>query len=347
MADRIFKFDRTQGRTLHWHGKNEIVADLSLDNCCLNDFDLEPIRMPYQDDDGTLEENHWRILRCTDNHSLKVGAPYNPASFTPVKNADFIQLVRDSIGGTSHIVSSCGSLRNRGRVFISVELIGMEKFKAAGREFAAYLNYGNGHDKSSVLWVNTSNIATVCDNTYTCNLVSVENKATQGASQMEDDNLSISKRHTKNLKLRLPALATLIDKAIGVQAEFQLEMDKLAQVSITQADAEKVFAGFLGRRVEKVETGLYARARNTVDTLTGLFVRGAGNNGDGLDDMFGAVTDYYTHSSSGGDNVMRQVLSSEYGAGQAAKAEFWGLVRDNDRLNATKERGDLLLVNTK
>jgi len=294
-------------------------------------------------DEESGERLPWVYLRCSDNPALNVGQPYNPATFQPVNNAAFLDMIKQSIGGTSHKVVSVGSLRNRGRVFVAIELAGMEKFQAAGREFGAYLNFGNGHDKSSVLWVNTSNICTVCDNTFTCNLLSVENKA---AKAIEDDNLNIRQRHTKNVSLRLPEIAKLVDKAIGVQAEFKLEMDKLAEISIDVSGANRLFAGFIGRNITDIKKGLSTRSLNTVAKLGELFVSGKGNRGENLSDAFSAVTDYFSHQSSGGDNMWRQIISSDYGAGNAAKQEFWELVTAGD-VSAAKSIGEELLANTK
>lgn len=344
MADRIFRFDKQQGVEMGWHGKTDIRPDLSLDNNWLTEWDVVPVQMEKRG-----KPSKWTVLECSDlGDELEVGAPYNPETFQPVSNKDFLQMVKESIGGTSHKVFSAGSVRNRGRVFISIELCGMEKFKAAGREFGAYLNFGNGHDKSSVLWCNTSNICTVCDNTFTFNLFAVENKqSVSPQAEKEDDNIAIRQRHTKNVKLRLPEISRLVDKAVGVQAEFQLELDKLHQVEAPIKVVKPLFAGFIGRNVANVEKGLSTRALNTVNRLTDLYVGGAGNSGRTLADAFQAATDYYTHESSGGENVMRQYLSSEYGAGNVAKVEFWNVVRDNTRRLEVAARGEELLVNTK
>jgi len=343
MADRIYQFDKQQGRQMAWHQKTEIVPDLSLDNNWLTTWDLVPVPMEKRG-----KRSKWTILECSDlGEQLEIGQPYNPETFQPVSNKDFIEMVRQSIAGTPHIVASVGSLRNRGRVFLSIELCGMEKFKAAGREFGAFLNFGNGHDKSSVLWVNTSNVCTVCDNTFTINLVSVENKIIS-PNLPDDDNLNLRQRHTKNVKLRLPELSKLVDKAVGVQAEFKLELDKLAEISLTTDTAQNLFAGFIGRNIPKANRvkGLSTRSRNTVNRLSELFVRGAGNRGETLADAFSAVTDYYSHESSGGNNVMRQVMSSEYGAGNAAKQDFWRIVRNPEDRLATVEVGTELLANS-
>lgn len=349
MADRIFKYDRQEGTEMGWHGKTIIVPDLNLDNNWLRKWDLVPRKIKDADDGEALP---WVYLRCSDNPSIRIGKPYNPETFVPVDNAAFLQMIKDSISGTDHKVVSVGSLRNRARVFVSIMLMGMEKFKAAGREFGAYLNFGNGHDKSSVVWCNTSNICTVCDNTFTCNLVSVENKEqkTFGLNEQEDtDDIRIAQRHTKNVKIKLPEISKLVDKAIGVQAEFQLEMDQLATVQVTATDARNVFAGFLGRNIEEPlrKNGLSGRASNTVNTLETLFTRGKGNRGRDLSDVFSAATDFYTHSSSGGKDVMRQVLSSEYGAGMQNKRDFWSMITDEDTRMETAARGEELLANTK
>jgi hypothetical protein len=290
-------------------------------------------------------DTKWEILECSDN-GVEIGLPYNPQSFKPINNAEFLNLVRQSIGGTGHKIVSVGSVRNRGRVFLSIELMGMEKFKAAGREFSAFLNFGNGHDKSSVLWVNCSNICSVCDNTFQANLVRVENKAK--ALNDESDDLNIRHRHTKNANLKLPEIAKLVDAAVGVQAEFQIAMEELSTIEINKQDAKALFAGFIGRNsVADVTKGLSTRASNTVDKLLELHVNGRGNDGNDLSDAFSAVTDWYSHSSSGGTNINRQILSSEFGAGSQAKSEFWDMVRNPNRRNELVTRGDLLLTNTK
>ena len=340
MADRIYQYDRQEGTQMAWHGKTEVKDVITLDDNWLRKWNPVPAELTKR---GNVSK--WRILECSDLPDVEIGQPYNPLTFQPIDNTAFLELIRQTLAGTDHKITSVGSLRNRGRVFLSIELIGMEKFKAAGRNFGAYLNFGNGHDKSSVLWVNTSNTCTVCDNTFTCNLIQVENKE----QKVDDDNLRVAQRHTKNVILRLPELAKLIDKAVGVQAEFQLEMDKLSEVACVSRTARELFAGFVGRKVtvEARKNGLSTRAFNTVGKLVELYQTGRGNRGETLADTFSAVTDYYSHSSSGGDNVMRQGMSSDYGAGNLAKQEFWGTVRDYDRRLSTCAIGTELLVNTK
>jgi len=348
MARNSFKYDEQWGLAQAWHKDTKVKPVLTLEDNYLTTWDIVPVELienlkeitlpdgsiAYQGDKSGLSR-----LVCSDNHAIKIGQGYNPLTFSPINNAKFIELVRQSISGTAHKIVSVGSVRNRGRVFLSIELVGMEKFKAAGREFSAFLNFGNGHDKSSVLWVNTSNTAVVCDNTYSINLVSVENKA---VSAGEDDDISIRQRHTKNADIKLPEIAKLVDKAIGVQGEFAIELDKLAEIEIPKTDAKALFAGFIGRN--SVAEKLSTRATNTVDKLLELHVNGRGNNGRDLADAFNAVTDFYSHFSSGGKNINRQIVSSEYGAGLVAKQTFWNIVRNPQKRGELIVRGDALLT---
>jgi hypothetical protein len=341
MAHRIYKNDKQQGTTMGWHGLTEICPEISLGSNWLRQW--ETVETPLFFDGGAASP--FRVLRCSDIPDVTIGLPYNPDTFRPVSNSAFLQLIQDSISGTSHKVVSVGSVRNRGRVFVSIELVGREMFTAAGRKFSAFLNFGNGHDKSSVLCVNTSNTCTVCDNTFSANLFTVEDKNASKGSQTDDD-LKFRLRHCKNVAMRFPALANLIDKAIGVQGEFAATLDALALQPIALPVVEPLFAGFIGRNIVKadLDKGLSVRARNTVTRLTGLFQSGAGNRGENLADAFSAVTDYYTHESSGGDDKNRQFLSSEYGAGQIAKADFWRGIQDSESRSNFIDRGEVLLA---
>ena len=336
MAHRIETYDKQQGIKQAWHGLTEVCPELTLENNWLAQWELNPVTLQKHGADSK-----WQILECSDVPELEIGQPYNPDTFRPIGNKAFLELVNASIAGTDHKIVSVGSVRNRGRVFLSIELNGMDKFKSAGREFSAFLNFGNGHDKSSVLWVNTSNVCTVCDNTFGFNLVQVENKESKDGA----DDIKMRLRHTKHAMLKLPGMATLIDKAIGVQAEFQIELDKLASVKVSEDTAQSLFAGFIGRNVEP-DKGLSTRANNTVSRLVQLFRGGAGNNGRDMSDVFNAGTDYYTHESSGGQNNARQFVSNEYGAGQNNKADLWRVVRSGDKTEETIARGETLLAHT-
>lgn len=347
MAHRIYKYDKQQGIEQAWHGLTEVRDQLTLTDNWLAQWDVVPEvlsrRVLTPGNIPAYEDTKWRVLGCSDVPELEIGAVYNSETFRPITNAEFLKLVSDSIAGTGHKIVSVGSVRNRGRVFLSLELKGKEKFTAAGREFSAYLNFGNGHDKSSVLWANTSNTCTVCDNTFSCNLFAVEN------ARKDQADFAIRQRHTINAAFRFPAIAALIDKAIGVQAEFALAFDTLASVQVTTVTAREIFAGHIGRDIAPaaIENGLTVRGLQKVNRLTELFQTGAGNRGENLADAVSAVTDYYTHESVRGGNKARQFASSEYETGSQEKRDFFKTVTTHPAgAWSLQQRGEVLLLAT-
>jgi hypothetical protein len=344
MAHRIYQYDKQQGLEEAWHCLTDIKDKITLEDNWLREWDITPT---------VLQKNgldtKWRILECSDVPNLEIGAAYNSETFRPITNAEFLGLIKDSIAGTDHKIVSVGSVRNRGRTFLSLELAGKEKFQAAGRTFSAFLNFGNGHDKSSVLWVNTSNTCTVCDNTFSLNLFAVEN-----AKQGQLAELAIRQRHTPAAALRFPALAGLIDKAVGVQAEFAAAFNTLATVPVCTEQARQIFAGHVGREIAPaaVVAGLSTRGVQKVGRLTELFLGGRGNHGENLADVVSAATDFYTHESVRGDATgqgrkARQFASSEYESGATLKREFFSVAQNPDKLEVVRAHGEALLVATK
>ena len=320
-----------------WHGLEERKepGKLTLANCWPSEWDVVPV--PLSLPDGRVTP--FKTLVCTDKPDVFVGNPFKP-SFVPVLNSDFLKMLQDAMGGTGHEMVSAGSIRNRGRVFVSFKLKGMEVFEAAGRKFSAFLNAGNGHDRSSVLWMNTSNGCPVCDNTFTIEMVRVENRDLSGSQTEESDDLSVSQRHTKNIKVKLPEWSKMVDKAIGVQGKFQAEFNRLASIPCGITDAESLFTGFLaGEKAESVST----RTENRVTELVRLFNVGKGNNGETMADAFSAGTDYFSHNSVG-DNREKQFLSSEFGASGRAKSELFNVITNDVKRIATMQRGASLLA---
>jgi hypothetical protein len=167
--------------------------------------------------------------------------------------------------------------------------------------------------------------------------------------QLIEDNptgqVAFLRKHSKNLKASLPEIGNMVDKAIGVQAEFILELEKLANIPCAQSKAEKIYTGFVSPpEAEK----LSSRGRGIVDSLLSLFVRGKGNSGENMADLFSGATDYYSHESAG-ENRWKQFVSSEFGAGSNRKQEFWRACqpdKDGEYSGLTKleNRGEKILM---
>lgn len=339
MSHLILKNDKQQADKMAWHRLTEIRTDLTLENNWLNEWEIEP--KPLFFDNG--KESGFSILGVSDKTDLTIGSPYNPDTFRPINNNEFIGLVRDCIGTLDCKLSSVGSVRNRGRVFISLELKGMEHFEAAGRKFGAFLNFGDGRDKSSVLWVNTSNICSVCDNTFGFNLF----------AKTDGDDISVKERHTKNVTLKFPDIAKLIDKAIGFQTKFKTELENMAKkpskidwsrAFILGSLSDKMTIENASKRKEKGKEAVPTRTLNTVDRITELFVSGRGNNGQNRADLFSAFTDYYTHESSSRENRQKQFTSSEYGSASVSKRNVFATLSDDDKAEKIMQHGKALFA---
>ena len=165
MAHGITNRDKQQGRHMGWHKLTEIDPDLNLKSNWLRDWDIQEVQL--QTAEGL--EVPYKILTGTDDNKI-IGKPY-AKTYTPVTNVQFLDMVQEAISGVKGaVVESVGSVCNRGRVFVSISIKGMDKFVVGKREFMDYLNFGNGHDQSCAVWANSSNICTVCNNTFTSNL---------------------------------------------------------------------------------------------------------------------------------------------------------------------------------
>lgn len=342
MSHDITAIDRQQGIEMAWHKLTEVLPEINLRSCFLSLWDVK--KSPMKEPDGSVSE-YQRIV-CTDNPSIRIGAPVAD-SYGLVTNKDFLETVADAIRGIKGAkVSSVGSVSGRGKIFVSVQLDDLKTFKAAGRTFEPFLNFISSHDQSSPFAVNASNICTVCANTFGMNLsASAGQRSGIKAAKESAGNgvLRVRLKHSKNVAARLENVPEVVDGFMGAQAEFKAAMDMLAAQPIKVDDANALFVGFLNDRAKPEP--MSTRRANQVFRLMELFVRGAGNRGENLSDVFSAGTDYYSHESAGGsDNPHRQLASSDFGAGATAKSRLFSTLLDSDRIAATMDEGRAVLA---
>lgn len=327
MAHKITERDKQQGREMGWHQLTEINTNLGLDNNWLTDWDIERRRLQL---DGV--DTEYNILVASDDGQV-IGKPFAD-SYRPITNADFLKLIKDSITGIKGIkVESIGSVCNRGRVFVSLSLKDSSSYKIGDRQFNDFLNFGNGHDQSSVLWANNTNVCTVCNNTFSYNL------------QNNNSEVDVRVFHRGDVELKVSNMAEIIDAHLGCQALYKAEFERLMRIDITPSNARNLFTGWSLRNDKDKE--ISTRGLNKVNRMTELFVSGKGNSGKNRADAFSAVTDFYTHEStrSRGANVGSQFVSSEFGLGRMAKQDFWNVIRSNDRIAALSKVGEKALSN--
>lgn len=337
--DMITEIDRQDGRRMGWHNKTNVRSDLSLANNWLTEWDL--VKSPLFTAD--MAETDYALLTCTDNPRITVGGPVHRETYGFLSNRDFLEIIRESISGIRGAkVDSVGSVCGRGRIFVSVSLPEVAEFTAAGRAHLGFLSFLSSHDMSAPFLVNASNVCVVCDNTFRANL---HDKSGKG--------VRVRVPHTKNASRKLENVPAIVEAYYGTQAVFKAKLDAMASEEVDTSKAERFFAGFLTvdtvRDAEKLiatkpEIEVSTRRANQVSRLAELFVSGKGNNGRNVSDIFGAVTDYYSHESAGGDNVWKQIAASEVGNGHENKARAFDILSDRKAFDAFAKAGDFILA---
>ena len=312
-----------------WHGLTQINETLDLNNNWLTKWDIQEVGLKTVED----VEIPFKILTGTDDSKV-IGKPF-AGTYTPVSNKAFLGMIGEAISSVNGaVVESVGSVNNRGRVFVSLSIKGMDTFKVGEREFMDYLNFGNGHDQTSAVWTNASNTCTVCDNTFSMNL--------EG-----NQEIKCKVKHSKDVIARLDNIVEIIDAYVGTQAKFKAEFERLMNEPMKTDKARNLFTGWMIRSTGgNQERDLGPKTLTKVNRITDLFESGRGNSGENRADAFSAVTDYYTHESTrnSGKNVARQVFSSDYGLGRMAKSSFWNVIRNDDSVNAYVSNGKKALA---
>ena len=321
--------DAQVGLSQAWHGLTDVVESIDVKDNVLTKWDVVRKPLTYVDADGNEQETGYGILVGSDDDTI-IGRPMSP-SYKEISNEKFLDLVSDAMKRLPKAkIESIGSVCGRGKVFVTVSLDGNKKYKVGDREFEDYLNFGNAHDQSSKLWINNTNVCTVCDNTFTYNL---NNQSSMVGSAI----------HRGDIDLKLADLSNVVEDFLGTQLDFRQKFDRLLKRKISNKKANALFTGFLMRNNPK--QGLSTRCLNTVDTLNTLFNKGKGNRGENYADAFSAVTDYYSHNSTRakGKNRLNQYVSSEFGLGRMNKQSFWTVVNNDELSERTIERGTKLL----
>lgn len=318
----IMEHDKQQGREMAWHKLTEVVPLLELLSCWLSLWDYTPKPLPLPNG----KPSPWDILGVTDVEDLTVGKPYDRGSFKPITNKRLIDILEKGIAGKDLVLASCGTVKNRGRQFFSFQM--GEAYKAADRQFVPFFNVGNGNDMSSKLWPNTSNTCTVCNNTFDFNAQSA--------------GIIMEVKKTKFSEPRVEDFGRAISAMLGEQTEWAKLFEQLARIKASEDTAREFFAGFLS-----TGKALSTRAENTIERLVCLFKdQSKGNSGVNFADVFSALTDYYSHESSGGENTWKQFVSSEFGSGNAEKIRAWALITDKSKREALVKIGRETLKRT-
>lgn len=305
MAHQIEVRDIQAGIEQAWHGLTKVVPIVTFDDA----FPFEIERLPLLVANDTPLEG-WSFFRCSDDGKA-AGVPVFE-SYNALSNARFWEIVQNAVGGTGATIESAGTIYDRCRRFVTVKLgTDLDTFKVGDREFNNRFSLLDSIDGSTNFYGVNSSTCVVCANTFA---------VVMGDASGE---FRFKIRHSKNLLPKIENMEKAIDQFVGVTAQFQKALTIANEVPVTPVDARALFAGWSATDTN----GMSSRSFNTVTRLSELFQRGKGNNGETLLDAFSAVTDYYSHESSGGADQpgfrMKQTISSEFGSGSRKKQDFF------------------------
>jgi hypothetical protein len=326
----IRKRDVQVGLEMAWHKLTKVVDVIGKENCGLiYPMSMQRLNLP----DGN-QTDFYAIV--SDDDGKAIGDSVREG-YKLISNEQIWDTVAEALKGSSHKIVSSGSVSGRSKCFMSIKVA--EDFIAANRLTQNTLNIIWGHGGTVSVIGRSAFHAIVCRNTFNLAL----KRGKKG-----DTDFSLSVRHTGNADVKIANLGEAIDKHYGVVAEFQKAMDDVAAQSVNHTEAKQFFAGFLVRDEDPKE--IAERTSNRIDRLMELFRFGEGNSGKDRADVFNAITDFYTHESSGGENQWRQFESSEFGSGNTRKSEAYKLlvnpdvsIRDVGNYASVVARGDKVL----
>lgn len=305
------------------------MSEMTLENISLNDWDIASRQLYRKNAAGIYSPTEVSELTTTDLPDLIIGKAYNPDTFKPITNRMFLDTIREAIKEIpGSKIESAGSVMGRGRIFVTISVPQALESKIGKRDFRNYLTFGLGRDFVTPFFVTASNVCTVCNNTFNSNLM------------IGNDPVNIRYKQTKNIAFKLDNVPQIIAGWLGAIKNFEINFGKMDKQKVTLDFAQKFIVGFLAN---DTEGEFSTRKQNQANELLSLFVRGKGNSGETAGDLFSAFTDYYTHNSSGGTDVMKQLVSSEYGSGNKQKARVFGLLSDDKEMEAVFASGKDLL----
>jgi hypothetical protein len=314
MAHEMNSNDIQHGIEMAWHKLTTIKTAEALR---ADGFPFEYVRSPLTVD-GKAVDTHY-LIQGSDDRKL-IGDP-RKESFGFLTNEQFMNVVRETLKGTGATIASLGTFMGRSKRYVSIK-VGSEwdEFKVANRTFKNYLNLQDALDGTMPLIGKASNVCQVCKNTFNMSL-------------LEQSDFKVSIRHTSKhgSAENIANFQQAIDAYHGASALFKMLMETAEETPVTPTEARLAFAGYLGEGLE-----MATRTANTVNRLTTLFSSGAGNRGATGADLLNAVTDFYSHESSGKRGEVAQLTSSEVGTGAKAKIEFFESVSVNEYANGAK-----------
>jgi len=361
MASKIALRDIQIGTQQAWHQNTTIVNGEFHADLLGYENEFKPLFLETEngferfaaDGEGIVNENanyhgleasdfafNWgTVISNDDGLPAGNGQPVNLETYTLRPAHEDFQLLFSAIEGTNHKVVSMGTVNNRSKHFMSVELDGAT-VNIGHREFGSFGSLLGSVNKSTPVVYVQSTFCTVCDNTLEANSIVSKQRKQDGEKSAFNGASRIT--HSKNMNDAISGLKRNLENSIGVAAQFQSIMKGLRDTPTSVDESREIFAGFVGEGKTKLST----RSENMVDSLVNLFSNGRGNEGENRLDVLSAVTEFYTRGdgSESSKSTLSRWQSSEFGSYADNKSRFSTLLIDSDAVDKTIQKGRSLLA---
>lgn len=246
----MYVSNEANGRFVPWHGLGVAVesAPTSADAIKIAGLDWEVHKQPIFTEfgDSKIEiPNYKATVRSSDGKTLGIVSD----RYQIVQNSEAFDFT-DSLIGEGCTYETAGSLCNGRRVFL---LAKMPEKKILGEKYDPYICFTNTHDGSGSIKAVMTPVRVVCQNTLSL--------ALKGATR------AWSTRHLGDLRSKLDEAKYTLKMANDYMDSFAEMADRLANTTVTEAEAAQVINGLFPVTTEMSERQVANATKNRADFL--------------------------------------------------------------------------------
>lgn len=324
-----------------WHGKAVTVPEITEDVLQPIFFDIQERPLSISEDGVSYGVNGYKAIVADLRHRPELEAVevdgntvnlqmvplhVSKESYQVIPNQWVWDMIQTAIKGIPCTVTSAGTL-GAGKYFYStIALEGEEGFSVGKDKFLAYFNVITSHNGTLALEAYDSLVRIVCMNTLRW-------------SRSAKGELNFKVYHTAGARMAITNMGEIVNQILSGRKEFVNQMGYLQSVPCNLSLAMELIAAWLSGGKKDYE--LSTQAKNRVDDVALLFVKGKGNNGENLYDLFNGVTEYFTHGNGTGKKgtVISKWVRSEFGKAAEDKREFVNFLMQGE--NGLKEQAKI------
>ena len=319
MSHGILEHDTVKATEKCWHGLESIIPLISFPESGL---DWTVVANPICDMEGNRIYG-WNQITCNDKPlTLQIATD----SYEPIQNKRVFDAIENSLAGVNHRITCAGSLHNRRRIFISIDLDNDQPNMVGRDAFKSRLTFLTSHDGSMSFQMFDNETRVVCANTMNVAM-----------SEKRNANIRFNVKHTANAEAKIENMEKHIEQALTKRDTYYAQLQRLQSIEMSEQEQKAVIASTYIKK-EDASTRALNRAREIIR----LAKQGRGNRGETAYDVLNGSTEYWTHSAHKNDRVKNWV-SSDFGTGAQRKTEMlYTLSNDAKRQEAIEHGRELV-----